>query len=200
MIGSPTPNLYWVSISICSNGQYQTACVNDAYLGGNIWISSDYGNTWIQTTATNDVWSAVASSSDGTKLFAAVNGGNIYTSNDRNTWIQTNAINSSWSSIACSSDGSIISAVNGSGEILANNKNFLITANFDKISSNDVSIVSAATSGGIFISLSPPNIALITPNFGPTNGGTSVIITGQNLSGATKVTFNGINAILKSDI
>ena len=58
------------------------------------------------------MWASVASSVDGTKLLAAVNGGSIYTStNSGVTWTQTAAPISYWSTIASSADGSKVVAV-----------------------------------------------------------------------------------------
>jgi len=39
-----------------------------------------------------------------------------------------------------------------------------------------------------------PTITAISPNTGPTTGGTSVVVTGTNLTGATSVRFGGANA------
>jgi len=55
------------------------AAAGDSMQSGYIYISRDSGATWTQT-GTQQNWSCVASSADGTKLFAAVYGGHIYTS------------------------------------------------------------------------------------------------------------------------
>jgi hypothetical protein len=39
-----------------------------------------------------------------------------------------------------------------------------------------------------------PSVTAVSPNRGPTAGGTTVVITGANFNGATQVTFNGTNA------
>ncbi|MFT4279352.1 MAG: IPT/TIG domain-containing protein [Rhodopseudomonas sp.] len=54
---------------------------------------------------------------------------------------------------------------------------------------------SATSTGGYTYTLSP-SISTITPNSGPTAGGTSVTITGTNLSGVTSVTVGGASATL----
>lgn len=61
--------------------------------------------SWILTSAPITNWSCVASSADGTKLAAAVNGGGIYVStNSGLTWTETESA-ASWISLACSADG-----------------------------------------------------------------------------------------------
>jgi len=57
----------------------------------------------------------VASSADGTRLVAAVNGGLLFTSTDSgNTWIAQNSGSRNWYSAACSADGTkLIAGVNG---------------------------------------------------------------------------------------
>ncbi|MGH7991582.1 MAG: hypothetical protein ACREDS_15505, partial [Limisphaerales bacterium] len=62
---------------------------------------------WTQTSATNNYWYAIASSSDGTKLAAVAdedadeNPGSIYTStNSGTTWTQTSATSNHWYAIA----------------------------------------------------------------------------------------------------
>ncbi|MBI5964577.1 MAG: IPT/TIG domain-containing protein [Chloroflexi bacterium] len=56
----------------------------------------------------------------------------------------------------------------------------------------------AATSAGGFTYVPAPSITSIVPNSGPTAGGTSVVITGANLSGGT-VTFDGTPATCTVD-
>ena len=49
--------------------------------GGNIWTSTDSGETWteVKPTESTQGWHGITSSSDGTKLAAVVNNGNIWT-------------------------------------------------------------------------------------------------------------------------
>ena len=44
-----------------------------------------------------------------------------------------------------------------------------------------------------------PTVSVVSPRSGPTGGGTSVTITGQNLSGATGVSFGGTNGSITAD-
>ena len=63
-------------------------------------------------------WYSVASSSDGTKLVAAVVNGGIYTStNAGDTWAPSSAPNLRWYSVASSFDGGNLAAVVDGGEI-----------------------------------------------------------------------------------
>jgi len=48
-------------------------------MGGYIYTSTDSGATWI-ARGSQKGWYCIASSSDGTKLFAAVSNGQLYTS------------------------------------------------------------------------------------------------------------------------
>ncbi|NEW99898.1 transporter [Rhodopseudomonas sp. BR0G17] len=54
----------------------------------------------------------------------------------------------------------------------------------------------SVTSTGGFTYVAPPTISSISPNSGPAAGGTSVTITGTNLSGVTSVTVGGAAATL----
>jgi hypothetical protein len=54
------------------------------------------------------------------------------------------------------------------------------------------STIYAATVGGLYISIDPPTVTSISPINGPTDGGTSITITGTNLTGATGITVGGV--------
>jgi hypothetical protein len=73
-------------------------------------------NSWSLATGTSSIaWTGVASSSDGTKVWACYNGGVYYSSNSGVTWTQNGAISSrNYVSIACSSNGTIVCAYYGS--------------------------------------------------------------------------------------
>jgi len=85
-------------------------------------VAPALGQNWVLTSAPSTNWSCVASSADGNKLVAAVNGGLIYTStNSGVAWMPTTAPSNAWASVACSADGSkVIAAASydyGDGEI-----------------------------------------------------------------------------------
>jgi hypothetical protein len=110
----------WRSVASSSDGSKLVAVVNNGF----IYTSTDSGVNWTaRMIDTNRSWVSVASSSasssDGTKLVAAVGGltnGNIYTSTDSGvTWVlQSSAGTRLWSSVASSSDGTkLVAAVAG---------------------------------------------------------------------------------------
>ena len=75
---------------------------NQTILAGN--LSGSIGVNWVARDSSR-VWSAVASSADGTKLVATVKGGQIYTSTDSGvTWAPQDS-GRNWSSVASSADG-----------------------------------------------------------------------------------------------
>lgn len=86
-------------------------------------MRSAFTQTWMQTSAvTNQHWSAVACSADGTKVIAASGvssyggapNGSIYIStNSGSDWMQTMAPSNLWSSVASSADGTRLVAVAG---------------------------------------------------------------------------------------
>ena len=101
----------WSCIASSSDG---SKLVASAMFDG-VYISTDYGATWSKTNTndnqSDDEWSYVTSSSDGTIFLAStgnsVEKGFIYYSTDSgNTWIkQTNAGFRFWGGLASSSDG-----------------------------------------------------------------------------------------------
>ncbi len=73
---------------------------------------------WRPTSSPMTNWQAVASSADGTKLIAAVNGGLIYTStNCGNSWTAGTAPITNWASVASSANGEVLVAAGGQGPI-----------------------------------------------------------------------------------
>jgi VCBS repeat-containing protein len=72
--------------------------------------------TWTARES-NRVWFAIASSADGTKLAAVVDGGQIYTSTDSGATWTARESNRVWRSIASSADGTKLAAVVNAGQI-----------------------------------------------------------------------------------
>jgi hypothetical protein len=77
-----------------------------------VQTSADSGVTWQTNTIPNNVWSALASSSDGLKLALAGWYCPIYVStNGGSDWIPTSAPSLDWTSVAGSADGTKLVAV-----------------------------------------------------------------------------------------
>jgi hypothetical protein len=73
----------------------------------------DIGLSWIAVGPSAN-WKALASSADGTKLVAAVNGGQIYTSTDSGTTWSPHGPSTNWSAVASSADGTkLVATANG---------------------------------------------------------------------------------------
>jgi hypothetical protein len=121
--GAPSQNWYY-SLASSVDGSTLTALAEYTpipSLQAGIYISTNAGATWNPTTAPTADWGCLASSADGTKLVAGINGGGIYTSTNAGaTWRQTAASSMGWLSIASSSDGSkLVAVANGSGIYLS---------------------------------------------------------------------------------
>ena len=121
---APTDN--WRSVAASADGAtLVTAAGGDVSLGppgaagpGRICVSTNWGMTWVQTTApTNVGWVSVACSADGTRLVAAdpsggsdcpcpPSAGGIYVStNSGQSWSAFGASNQVWTAVASSADG-----------------------------------------------------------------------------------------------
>ena len=107
---------YWYSVSLSSDGKYQTAAADGSY----IYTSSDYGATWTHNEGVGSAgsrrWYAVSLSSDGKYQTAVVDGSYIYTSSDYGaTWTHNEGAGTagynSWYSVSLSSDGKYQTAV-----------------------------------------------------------------------------------------
>jgi photosystem II stability/assembly factor-like uncharacterized protein len=102
----------WNGIASSSDGAKLAATVH----GGNIWTSTDFGETWTSRASPQN-WRGITSSSDGTKLAATVHGGNIWTSTDAGETWTSRASPHSWFGITSSSDGTKLAATVVGGNI-----------------------------------------------------------------------------------
>ncbi len=93
----PMHNLRWQRLASSDSGHYMTAIeigTSGGTLMGDIWASSDYGQTWtnVSTLPGNAAlhlqeWSQLVMNSDGSSLAVAADYGDIWTSNDYGqTW------------------------------------------------------------------------------------------------------------------
>jgi IPT/TIG domain len=57
-----------------------------------------------------------------------------------------------------------------------------------------VAVLSMVVAGFVYAGCVAPTITSVTPNFGPTGGGTSVTITGTNFGAPASATFGGVAA------
>jgi hypothetical protein len=159
----PTSSLDWLSVSLSTTGQYQSAVV---YQGG-LYISTNFGISWILATAPSTNWRSITVSASGQYQFAVVVNGGIYSSSDfGNSWSLTTApISKDWYSISISSSGQYQTAVVYGGGIYTSN-----------IGLQGVTGPQGATGQGIT---------------GP-QGATGVGVTGQGITGPQGATGQGV--------
>ena len=106
-----------IRISDPGAGGWQISLTNNnqSVLGGFL----TYNNVnWNQSSAASANWEAIASSSDGSRLVAAILGGGVWTSHDYGTtWSQASSLPSAqWRAVASSADGThLVAAVFGGG-------------------------------------------------------------------------------------
>ena len=114
--------LQWVGVASDHSGQHYTAIARYYHdllgrspdINGGVWISSNAGVTWTQTSAsTTAEYTSIASSSDGTKLIAGATHTGVYISHDGGT---TWTLNSD--SDILGDDGYVGVASNADGRVL----------------------------------------------------------------------------------
>ena len=113
------PLARWYSVASSADGNKLLVC---AY-PGNVYLSTDAGLTWTETSLPTNNWDSVAESADGTKMVALANsglatvgtgGGGIFTSTDSGaTWVSNNVPSWAWTCAAMSADGNEIIATTG---------------------------------------------------------------------------------------
>jgi len=111
------PLARWYSVASSADGNVLMAC---AYFGGNVYLSTDGGVTWVKTSLPTNNWNSVAESADGTRMVALANSGlsnfgtgrgGIYTSADSGaSWVSNNVPSGAWTCAAMSADGNEIIA------------------------------------------------------------------------------------------
>lgn len=167
----------------------------------NINVSASDSITFgVEIVNARQPWSAVASSADGTRLFAAVNGGSIYISTNSGViWSAASAPATNWLALASSADGATLVALANNGSIYTSldsgatwkgtnltEASTSLYANGAVASSTDGSELLAALYGG-YIYADP--IALLRPTLNILTAGSNVILTwstqveGFNLQG-----------------
>jgi photosystem II stability/assembly factor-like uncharacterized protein len=107
---SPNPGDVYKIAGVGAAGWIIAQNAGQTILAGN--VTENAGQTW-KAGGPATFWSSVASSADGTKLVATINGNQIYTSaNSGATWV-ARAGNLLWSSVASSADGTKLVATVG---------------------------------------------------------------------------------------
>ena len=88
---------------------------NQSILTGRLGLPA--GKSWIASSSGSPAWRTIASSTNGLKMVAAVNGGPIYTSVDGGQSWTPRASSLAWQSVASSADGTHLAAVVNNGLI-----------------------------------------------------------------------------------
>jgi photosystem II stability/assembly factor-like uncharacterized protein len=106
------PTNYWTGIASSADGSRLVAVGGTAAISSQIYVSTDYGNTWAARGPTTNSWAGVASSADGSRLFAVENGmgqppyaGSIYISTDSGTTWSARGPQQGWHCITTSANG-----------------------------------------------------------------------------------------------
>ena len=119
----------WLA-ACCSSDMQKIALLSYSSGTKGIWISTNKGATFTQTTSANipaqtasEVWRAITCSNDFTKIIATRQGngsaaGGIYYSTDSGaTWTKSSAANANWWGVAGSSNLSVAYAIDNGGYI-----------------------------------------------------------------------------------
>ncbi len=135
----------WTTIAASASGLRMVASASG---GGGIYISSNYGQSWSQSTTTYSPFS-VAISGDGTKLFGVSHpGGIIYSTNSGGNWYLSKApSNTNWSCIAASANGTKLAATSLGGKIYNSTNSGLTWTNLNNSPSTNWNSVASSADG-----------------------------------------------------
>jgi hypothetical protein len=100
----------WRALAVSANGVFDFAAGN--FTSG-VEYSTDSGQTWSSSSGiTGSGWFAIACSADGSRVYAAPNGGNIMMSTNGGVSFTSSITtgNLAWTSVACSADGTRVIA------------------------------------------------------------------------------------------
>ena len=119
---SAPPALAWYGVSVSSTGQYQLASASSLGATGNLWASSDYGQTWTDISVAGKVpanvaWYGVSVSETGQYQTAIVSGGAIYVSADYGQTWAAKASTNNWRCVSISATGQYQTAGVNIGDI-----------------------------------------------------------------------------------
>jgi hypothetical protein len=185
IIHLPAPSSYGAFVTLSASGN--TLSVAVCYKG--FYSTTNLGVTWM-TNNVSGYWRSMASSSDGSRLFAVAGTSSLNPPGVRNaifsstntgvTWISNDAPSLNWSSIACSADGlKLVASAFGGGLYSSTNGGINWVSNIAPVT-NWTAVASSAdgnkffaaaenaqysaTSGGIWTSQATPSPTLrLTP-------------------------------------
>lgn len=128
---------------------------NRMYAGGNfsggVYCSSDLGHTWSPTGITGSGWFSVACSADGSKAYAAPNGGNIQASSNAGLTFVPFGSSANWTVIACSADATRFVAGASSGALTLSTGSSPASGNWTAVAcSSDATNIAAAIGSNVY--------------------------------------------------
>ena len=207
----------WYCVSTSANGKYQLAGIGGATTTGTLYVSTDYGFTWLNTNTATSPGAvnchSVSVSATGQYMTAIVYNGAIYTSSDYGiTWIRNTSAptNIGWHGVAMSSNGQYQVAVNNTAGYIYFSGNFgstwTQTATTQAwrtaaISGDGKYLASCAVGGGLWSSVTPfpylssSNNLDVTGNINIINPTNSTYTGTIYMNGAVITTGNAFSAL-----
>ena len=144
----------WTDVA-CSSDCSKIIAADNSSSSANLYRSTDAGVTWSAVTnggsAFQKQWKRVASSSDGTKLMASEQSGDVYYSTDSGAnWSAASLGTASWTGLCMSDDGTVMQAIaNGTqvGYWFSNNSgsSWTNTSGLDALTPNAIACSSDGT-------------------------------------------------------
>ena len=207
----PSPNVEdIVRISGAGTGGWQVAQNAGQAIIGN--FSGFIRSSWTASGASPATWYGIASSADGTKMAAVINGGGIDTSTDSGaTWGASGATTRQWRAIASSADGSKLAAVVNSdyvytstnaGSTWVQRTSGLTSSTWSSIASSadGTKLVAVADVGGIYTSTDSGNSWTQRTSGLPDSGVAAWTSVASSSNGTNLVAVgNGINIYISSN-
>jgi len=156
----------WNSVAISSSGQYQVAVDTDSNVG-RVWISNNYGITWVIAINSPLTWNGAAISSSGQYVSVTTFiSTNIYISKDYGvSFQQSNSAITIWGGVYMSASGQYQCAYNTTDSYIYISKNYgqsWLQSNFIQ---TGLGAISMSSSGQYVITSGPSNIYYST-NYG----------------------------------
>jgi hypothetical protein len=113
------PATNWQSLASSADGMKLAAGTSGLHLSnqwasaaGGIWLSTNGGATWVESTAGPDSWISLASSANGNILAASASSGQLHVSTNAGaSWVAATDSTNFWQSVSCSADGIRMAAI-----------------------------------------------------------------------------------------